>query len=77
MAIPRASHEVAAAEVRAELARQQISQSRLALALGMTEVSMSRRLRAQTPFDVNELVAIAEFLQVPVSRFLPAPQASA
>jgi transcriptional regulator with XRE-family HTH domain len=63
--------EIAAAEVRAELARQRIPQSALAYVLKMSEVSISRRLRGETPFDVNELVAVAEFLNLPITRFLP------
>lgn len=64
-------HQIAAAEVRAELARRRIPQSALAYTLKMSEVSISRRLRGETPFDINELVAVAEFLQVPVTRLLP------
>lgn len=63
--------EIVAAEVRAELARRKIPQSGLVSVLGMSEVSISRRLRGETPFDVNELVAVAEFLGVPVATFMP------
>jgi hypothetical protein len=41
----------------------------------MSEVSVSRRLRGETPFDINELVAVAEFLGVPVTHFLPSEAA--
>ena len=67
--------EIVAAEVRAELARRKIPQSGLVAVLGMSEVSVSRRLRGETPFDINELVAVAEFLGVPVARFLPSEAA--
>ena len=67
--------EIVAAEVRAELARRKIPQSGLVSVLGMSEVSVSRRLRGETPFDINELVAVAEFLGVPVARFLPSEAA--
>lgn len=63
--------EIVAAEVRAELARRKIPQSGLVGILQMSEVSVSRRLRGETPFDVNELAAVAEFLGVPVAQFLP------
>jgi len=64
-------HERVAAEVRAELARQRISQTQLAERLNISQAGISRRLSGETPFEINELVAIAEFLCVPVARFLP------
>ena len=64
-------HEIVAAEVRAELARRENPQSGLVGVLHMSEVSVSRRLRGETPFDINELVAVADFLGVPVASLLP------
>ena len=64
-------HEIVAAEVRAELARRKIPQSGLVGVLHMSEVSVSRRLRGETPFDINELVAVADFLGVPIATLLP------
>lgn len=61
-----------AAEVRAEMARQRISQSRVRLALGLSQSAMSRRITGELPFDVGELAALAELLGVPPARFFPA-----
>lgn len=56
--------ETVAANVRAEIARQRITQRTLASALGMSPAAMSDRLSGKTPIDVNELEAIARFLKV-------------
>jgi transcriptional regulator with XRE-family HTH domain len=66
----REPHELVAAEVRAEMARQRMSQTRLAEALGVTQASVSRRLVGEVPFDIQELYKVAEFLGVPVAQFL-------
>jgi transcriptional regulator with XRE-family HTH domain len=71
MTTTQTPHERVAAEIRAELARKQIPQSRLAAVLGISEVGVSRRMRGETPLDINELVKIAGFLGVPVSQFMP------
>lgn len=60
-----------AAEVRAEMARQRISQSALAEQLGRTQQYVSRRIVGEVPFDVADLEKIAEFFGVPVSRLVP------
>lgn len=53
------------------MARRGISQMRLAEALGMSQPAISARLRGATPFDINELTAIAEFFGMPVAGLLP------
>lgn len=60
-----------ASEVRAEMARQQVSQQALADKLGWTQPKVSRRISGAVPFDVAELNAIATALGVPVVQFLP------
>lgn len=64
-----------AAEVRAEMARQEISQQALADRLGWQQSRLSRRLtggKTAVPFTVAELGAVAAALGVPVAHFLPA-----
>ena len=65
-----------AAEVRAELGRQRISQRQVGDAIGMSQAAAWRRLRGDVPFDIAELSAVAEFLGVPVTQFLPASTAA-
>jgi transcriptional regulator with XRE-family HTH domain len=67
------SHQLVAAEVRAELARQQLSGVRAARALGWTQNYLSVRLRGVVPFDVADLMKIANMLKVPVGQFFDIP----
>lgn len=60
-----------AAEVRAELGRQNLSERRLATEIGMTQSQISWRMQAKGDFRVTELLAIADVLGVPVTNFLP------
>jgi len=60
-----------AAEVRAEIARQGLTQQTLARQLDWKQPYLSRRLGGHVPLDVAELVAIAEVLGVPAVQFLP------
>lgn len=62
---------VTGANVRAEMARRDVSQVALAEAIDMGQPSLSKRLRGVTPFDINELSAVAEYLGVPLSNLLP------
>lgn len=60
-----------AAEVRAELARQKVSQETLCQRIGMSQSTLSRRITGDYPFDTTELAKIAEALGVTVTRFMP------
>jgi transcriptional regulator with XRE-family HTH domain len=51
------------------MARQQLSGVRAARALGWTQNYISVRLRGVVPFDVADLIKIADLLEVPVSVF--------
>jgi transcriptional regulator with XRE-family HTH domain len=60
-----------AQEIRAEMARQGLTQEALAEKLGWTQRRLSYRLTADHPVDSAELESIADALGVPVTRFLP------
>jgi transcriptional regulator with XRE-family HTH domain len=62
-------HELVAAEVRAELARQQLSGVRAARQLGWTQNYISVRLRGEVAFDATDLVRLAELLDVTPGLF--------
>lgn len=64
------SNETVAAEVRAELGRQKISQAELARRLKQPDMYMRRRLQGEVPFAAVELATVAEVLAVPVEQFL-------
>lgn len=66
------SAQIVAGEVRAELARQRLSGRQAALRLGWTPPYLSRRLVGEIPFDVADLQALAELLDVPVTDFFAA-----
>ena len=58
---------VVTGEIKAEMARRNYRQSDLALALGITQSQVSKRLRGAIPFDVVELDRIAAWLGVPLA----------
>lgn len=58
----------AGANVRGEMARRRVTQARLSSALGISQAAVSKRLRGETPFDINELALIARVLDVPLAR---------
>lgn len=64
-----------AGEVRALLARRQITGKQLAVHLGVSQFSVSRRLRGQTAFSIDELTSVAGFLGVPVEELITGPAA--
>ncbi|MEU5939377.1 helix-turn-helix transcriptional regulator [Micromonospora sp. NPDC047548] len=66
-----------AAEVRAELARQNKTQRDLGDLLHITQPSVQLRLSGQRPFRAEELVLIADWLGVPPAQFLPEPASAA
>lgn len=63
--------------VRAEMARAGVTQAALAAELGISQAAVSARLLGRTPFDINELTAVADALNVPLTTLLPAKAGSA
>jgi len=55
-----AVQQMVADEVRAEMARQRKTAAELALAIGVTQHTVGRRLNGSTPFNVFELARVAE-----------------
>lgn len=72
--------EQIAAEVRAEMARQGLSQAKLATKLGWTQPRLSRRVtpgkNGLIPFTAAELLAVADKLGAPIAQFLPTAEAA-
>lgn len=69
--------QAVAANVRAEMARSRVSQSAIAKHLGIGQTAVSRRLTGDVAFDVNEVAAIAAFLDVPLATLMPLPTVAA
>lgn len=70
MGTPTTTTQRVAANVRAELAARRISGSRLAQTLGITRTTMYRRLAGMSPWPIDDLEPIAEFLGVTVESLL-------
>lgn len=51
-------------EVRAELARQRRTAAELALAIGMSQHTIGKRLNGSIPFNAIEMALVANFLGV-------------
>lgn len=62
--------ESVAAEVRAALARRQITQTQLAEATNRSQAYWSRRLTGQRPMSVDDLRAVADIAAVPLTSLL-------
>jgi transcriptional regulator with XRE-family HTH domain len=52
------------------MARRRITQAALAQTLGMSQATVSRRLRGSVPFTVSELDQVARVLAVPAASLL-------
>jgi transcriptional regulator with XRE-family HTH domain len=66
-----------AQEIRAEMARQGISQVALAEALGRNQTYVSYRLTCKKSLTLDEIEIIADILRVRVDRLFPFDSASA
>lgn len=60
------------ANIRAELARANKTQSDLAAKLGISQAQVSKRLQGRIPWRLDELVATSDLLGVPLSTLLVA-----
>jgi len=70
----RTHAEKVAAEVRASLARSGMPQSDLAQATGMSNASLSRKLKGRQPFYLDELMMIAPILGTSASALVAAAE---
>ena len=68
--MPTTASAATGANVRAEMARRGLSQAAVAARLGLSQTAVGNRLRGITPFDINELTAIAGILDVPLVTLL-------
>lgn len=66
----RTMTRLAAANIRAELGRQNKSRAQLSRDLDVTEMWLSRRMTGKTEFSVDELARIADALGVGVTTLL-------
>lgn len=70
--------ELVADEVAAELGRRRASQEDLAAHIGLSQATVSRRLKGIGSFTIEEIQSIADFLGIPIERLIrPALEAAA
>lgn len=74
MAVDTFSESVAA-EVRAEMARQRLTQRQVAAQLGWDTRMLSRRLNSGVPFSTRDIEQLADALRIPLSA-LTSPRAA-
>lgn len=60
-----------AGEVRAAVARAGVSARSLAIEVEMSPASLSRKLRGDVSFSVEELIAIANHLGISITALIP------
>lgn len=58
--------DTVAAEIRALMGRYRVTQHQLADTIGVSQGTVSRRLRAEQPFTVDELDRVAAVFDIPV-----------
>lgn len=66
---PNEYPKAVAAEVRAEIARADLTHSAVADTAGIARATFSRKVNGKTPFDVLELAAIAAAIGIEADRF--------
>lgn len=71
MSTPTKPMRFAAAEIRAEMARQQLTQQQVAERMGVRQWWVSRRLTEMVRISTDDLVLFADALGVPHTNFLP------
>lgn len=68
--MPESFSATVGATVRAELARRRIKQRQVAEVLGIAQTQVSRRLDGTVAFNVDELAAVAKFLDMSVAELV-------
>lgn len=68
--------ELVGEEIRLLCMRRHVSGKDLATVIGVSQVGVSRRMTGETPWDINELAAVAEAFGLPIAALLPPPSAA-
>lgn len=54
-------------EIRALMGRRRVTQTALGIAIGMSQPAISRKLKCEVAWDIDELEAIASYFDVPIT----------
>lgn len=71
VAVQHLLRERVAEEVRALLARKMMTGADLAVAIGRSPMYVSRRIRGEVAFDLDDMQRLSEALDVPLISLLP------
>ena len=63
-------------EVRAHLGRRRLSARQAAFSLGWTQGYIAKRMTGTVAFDVADLAALSDLLDVPIGEFFPPRRSS-
>jgi transcriptional regulator with XRE-family HTH domain len=69
---PERARYLVADEIRVLMARHRITQADLGVVLGVTQTAVSKRIRGEVAFDVDELAKIAQHFGIEVTDLLEA-----
>lgn len=69
----RTADEITGELVHQQMWRRKISQREVGLAIGVNQGALGRKLRGERKWTLDEVLAVAAFLQVEVSDLLPTP----
>jgi Cro/C1-type HTH DNA-binding domain len=75
--MPITYNDSVASEVRAEMARQRVSQTTLAARLDWSQAFLSRRITGEVTWGADEIEAVANALGVPISQLTMPPAGAA
>lgn len=71
---PRVTSKDVAEQIRREMGARKVSNAELARRIGMTPMATYRRTSGKCSTSVEELIAIAEAMDMPVEDLIPAPR---
>ena len=75
--MPQTLAEFAAAQLRAEMARRELTPTDLGLKIGVSETWVRRRMRRQREISMEDLERIAGALELPAAYFIRDAKAAA
>lgn len=69
--LPTTASAIVSRKVKGVLAELDVTQTELGHRLGMAQKTVSKRITGETPWRVDDVVDVAQALDVPLERILP------